>query len=103
MINLLKSNIEAPQYTGLFNVTDNFEKLANDKLLLICVIPFSYMFYKALLYYFLLVIALIFALPRTFSIVFPKTLLFINLKKSFSNAFLAYLRRLVFFSMYGFK
>jgi len=44
----------------------------------------------------------IFTRLRIFSIVFPKTLLFMSLKKSFSNSFCALERRFVFNSMYGF-
>ena len=38
-----------------------------------------------------------------FSIVFPKTALFITLKMSFSNLFFAFLLSLVFISVYGFS
>ena len=38
-----------------------------------------------------------------FSIVLPKTELFMSLKKSFSNSFLALALRLVFMSMYDFN
>src|SRR2546423_14818433 len=39
---------------------------------------------------------------RRFSIVLPKILLFMSLKKSFSKSFLALARRAVFISIYGF-
>ena len=45
----------------------------------------------------------IFTRLRIFSIVLPKTLLFMSLKKSFSNSFCALGRRFVFNSMYGFN
>src|ERR1044071_893350 len=38
---------------------------------------------------------------QRFSIVLPKTLLFISLKKSFSKSFFALARRAVFISIYG--
>ena len=45
----------------------------------------------------------IFTRFRTFSIVLPKTLLFMSLKKSFSNSFCALEWRFVFNSIYGFN
>lgn len=40
---------------------------------------------------------------RTFSIVFPKTALFLSINKFFSNSFLADTRKCVFKSMYAFS
>jgi len=52
---------------------------------------------------FWLLTSRIFTRFRIFSIVFPKTLLFMSLKKSFSNSFCALERRFVFNSMCGFN
>src|SRR6266536_2059956 len=96
------SRILNPTYTGLFSFIFSCVQWTATKFSL-NILPFIKVGFDTYLVNFSSsVINLTLILFRTFSMVFPKTLLFMSLKKSFSNSFLACFLFSVLKSMYFF-
>ena len=100
---MLISNITIPRYNGLFIFTFAFFISIANKFSENCFFVWEFGSETKLILLFFVVTNLISLWVLIFSIVFPNTELFINLKKSFSNSFFASFLNLVFISIYDFN